>query len=373
MDLYTLDASFQPLDAIDTFESVVWTERYSAAGDVSLVVPATPNMISQLANGVFLGLAGTKEAMFIENQSIDKGLMTVTGKTILNFLNERVVRTIWSQEVRVWNMVDTAGQIMATLVYYMCINGDVSPPVGYLTTAYDDGIERSLNEIPNLSLGDIDVSGPAVAVTVQFAPIYDQIKTIAETAKLGMSIYIDNVNSLKFRVYRGLDRTSGQTDRPMVKFSSALDTLINVKELYSIAGYKTVCYALAPQFPGGYTIHAANKAYVPGAEAYVGFARRVLMIFVEDLTNTNWSGTLAELNAILDQRARDGLANNNYSKLVDGEVVPQSEFKYGIDYGLGDIIELEGQSGLTQNARVTEYIRSQDATGERGYPTLSVV
>jgi hypothetical protein len=76
----------------------------------------------------------------------------------------------------------------------------------------------------------------------------------------------------------------------------------------------------------------------------------------------------------LDQKAKDALANNNYVKLADGEVVPELTYTLGLDYGLGDIIELRNEDQtLSQKARITEIIRSQDDTGERAYPTLSVI
>jgi hypothetical protein len=59
-------------------------------------------------------------------------------------------------------------------------------------------------------------------------------------------------------------------------------------------------------------------------------------------------------------------------KSVDGEIVPDSQFQYGVDYNLGDVIEVEGNTGVIQTARITEYIRSQDQAGEKSYPTVSM-
>jgi hypothetical protein len=44
-----------------------------------------------------------------------------------------------------------------------------------------------------------------------------------------------------------------------------------------------------------------------------------------------------------------------------------------VDYGLGDVIELEGYTGIYSKARITEHIRSQDQYGEQEYPTLAVL
>jgi hypothetical protein len=93
MYLYTLTPGFIPKDIITEFISAVWTERYSSSGDVQLVTPATADMMGKLAKGTFLGLRGTKEIMLLDTQSIEEGLLTVTGKSLLEFLLTQVIRT----------------------------------------------------------------------------------------------------------------------------------------------------------------------------------------------------------------------------------------------------------------------------------------
>jgi hypothetical protein len=54
MNLYTLDENFLRRDVIDEFHSVIWTERYTKAGDVNLVVPYDEANRSMLTEGTFL-------------------------------------------------------------------------------------------------------------------------------------------------------------------------------------------------------------------------------------------------------------------------------------------------------------------------------
>jgi hypothetical protein len=58
---------------------------------------------------------------------------------------------------------------------------------------------------------------------------------------------------------------------------------------------------------------------------------------------------------------------------VDGEVAPTNLFQYGKDYNLGDIIEVQGNTSLVDVSRVTEYIRTQTAEGEKSYPTVVAI
>jgi hypothetical protein len=84
-------------------------------------------------------------------------------------------------------------------------------------------------------------------------------------------------------------------------------------------------------------------------------------------------GDTAKVVEILNSRALDEITDNQFIKTVDGEIVPDNQFKYGVHYNLGDIIEVEGNSGVVQTARITEYIRSQDSAGEKAYPTVSMI
>lgn len=372
MDLYTLDSGFRKKDVIDVFNSAIWTERYSSAGDVTLVVPANPTTMAQLSEGTFLAKPDSKEVMLLDTQIVEKGLLKVTGNTLIDFLRNRIVRLVAAHATRSWITTgNTPGQLIANLVEQMCITGSLPP-----------GIEGTASDIPKLSIGAYDLTGATIDLEVPYGPLYDAIKTIAETYEVGMSLYLDWASesdySLKFKTYRGRDLTSTQSTYPMVRFSSVLDSLSNPSELRSISGYKTHCWAYAPGAPAWMSDGSTGLAYVAAAVSAIGFDRRVMQIFVDGididyLESIDPTAAQILLNEILTSHARNALANNNYTKVVDGEVVPQSEFQFGTHYLLGDIVELQGYSEIIQKARITEYIHSQDETGERQYPTVSII
>jgi hypothetical protein len=367
MDIYTLDQNFLRTDAIDDFNSVIWTERYTKAGDVNLVVPLTRENISRLPEGRFLGLRGSKEVMLIENALIEKNQLKVTGPSITQFLNNRVIRYTAAHADRYYNQSMPPEAMMGALVNDMCIQG-----LGV-------SVDGPRQIIPGLDAALIEgtVTSAPVQFAIPYGPIYDALVQIAETYQLGFQLYLESASTtvyyLLFRVYKGKDRTSGQSVNDVVRFSPNIDSLTNLKELRSISGYKNVAYAFAPSNPvPGVT--QSGVAYADGeAATSTGFDRRILLVFADDLTTDKVGGSASVLLSVLNQRAKDALANNNYTKVVDGEVVPQAQYTYGTHYGLGDIVELQSLSGLLQKARVTEYIRSQDEKGERAYPTISVI
>jgi sulfur carrier protein ThiS len=97
------------------------------------------------------------------------------------------------------------------------------------------------------------------------------------------------------------------------------------------------------------------------------------MILANDINEEMVGGSQATLVDLLNKRAAKDLGDNPFIKTVDGEIVPTSQFEYGVHYNLGDIIEVQGNSEIVQACRVTEYIRSQDEAGEKAYPTVTML
>ena len=398
MDLYTLTDTFLSKDPIDEFVSAIWTERYSQAGDVQLVVPATQEMIDKLAPGTFLALRGTKEVMILQTQDIKERLMTVVGSTLVEFLNNRIV---WfknpdfdSDEENSPRIVDYSlgldlakkpGDFISHVVNKMVINP--TPITGFEPGWSLVNPDWEYDAIDHLELGPIDTSGVAKRLTIPTGPLYDGIAQLAQQEGVGISLYLDSATIdtgyvLKFTTYQGKDRSTGGA-YPLVRLLPDMDTLSDVKEVRSKANYKNVCYVW---YEEELSVHYAEPT-LPKPE---GFERRVMVTDAQGspvgrkvtmggygyMGGGGWTYYVVgpgEKAAFREQNAKDALANHNYIQAIDGQTSPDNEYKFGIDYGLGDIIELAGITGLISKARITEYIRSQDKSGEREYPTISVV
>jgi len=376
MEPYTLDRNFHKTNVIDGFSSIIWTERYYGDSAVEMVVPATLDLVPKLLPGTFLGLDKSDEIMILETFNIENNKLKVTGISILPWLNNRFVRTSPKHEDRYWYIQGgTPGWVLWEIVRNMCCVG--SP---YLVDAIMGVPNAAQLAIPGLGLRDYDKWGPAISVGVPYGPVYDALKEIATTFEVGMQITLDAVTdtsySLGFRSYKGLDRTSEQTDNPAVRFSPQMDSFTDIKELQSIAALKTLVYSFAPGLnpeEGAPDLRTSPGISALTGPQYTGFDLRALLVFAEDITTDMVSGSAPVLLNILNSRAKDALNNNHFVQAVDGEIVPDNQFQYGTHYNLGDIIEVEGNSGVVKAARVTEYIRAQDDAGEKAYPTTSMI
>ncbi len=78
------------------------------------------------------------------------------------------------------------------------------------------------------------------------------------------------------------------------------------------------------------------------------------------------------LDEMLDLVGKAELTKYKAMKAMDGELPINSGYRYGIDYELGDLVEMRNEDGLTNRMRVTEQIFVDDAQGERSYPTLAI-
>jgi hypothetical protein len=372
MEPYTLDRTFHRQNVIDGFSSIIWTERYYGDSEVELVTPPTMDMIQKLLPGTFLSVDGSDEVMILETINIEEQQLKASGISILSWLNNRFIRTSPAHENRYWYIADLpAGWVLWDILYSMCVVG--SP---YLNGTIDIGVtDPEQLAIPGLGLKSYDTSGDNISVGVPYGPVYDAMKEIATTHEIGMQITLDSVTDtsffLGFRSYKGLDRTIEQTVNAPVRFSPNMDSFTSIKELQSIAALKTLVYAFAPNNPDG-------LATTPGVSSlsgpqYTGFDLRAQLVFAEDITTDMIGGSSANLVNILNSRARDEIVKNHFVKAVDGEIVPTSQYRYGIHYNLGDVIEVQGNSNVVSSARVTEYIRSQDRAGEKAYPTVTML
>lgn len=357
MEVYTLDSLLRRVAVIDRFESLLWAERFNSTGDFKLVVPRTQAMIDLLSEGTYLSLNDSVRVMVVENiekkRSNGKYYMNVTGRSLEKILLERLARQNWNNTVttETWDFTDMLPAAIARSIFQqICVNGllhtgDIIPYVTSGTTFPTDTIAE-----------------PTTLITLQIPPktVYAAIKDICDLFELGFRLERDPYMAvLYFNIYAGSDRTTGQSTLPPVIFSENLDNLTDTTEFSSIEDTYNCAYVIAPI--------GTKIVYADGADDNTaGFDRKVLMVFADDLTSAS------DVNAALEQRGLEELKNHRSFKAFDGEINRYSQYKYGVDYHLGDLVEIRNAEGFSNIMRVTEQIFVSDAEGERSYPTLSI-
>lgn len=102
------------------------------------------------------------------------------------------------------------------------------------------------------------------------------------------------------------------------------------------------------------TKEAAEEAYEDAMEAYEKAAKKPESLIIEELTK--------EANEKLDEVKPKAE--------FEGEADLTHQFQYGIDYNLGDMLELINEFKMEGNVRMTEIIFSHDSSGETVVPSF---
>jgi hypothetical protein len=378
MEFYALDRGFKRQTLVDEFESAIWTDRFAGDGEFQLSVDANNDVLaSALLPGTLMEFAGSKEPMITQEYDIENGLLKVTGISLMQWLNNRFIRASAAHEDRYW--VDTSVEIMSlmnSIVQNWCIDSD------YLNGVIPMGIPfPQYLKIPGLTTVSVVGSGVIGDFSIPYGPVYDALKAIASPYNIGLKIMLtivtDTSYTLEFHPYQGKDRMTGNAGGlPVVRFSPKEDTLANIKEVQTNADEKNLSYVFAPSNPGGLAtdpgIAGSGITSHSDHTDKAGFDLLVSLAFAEDITTDQVGGSAGTLQAILDARAREDLAQHSYFIGIDGQIVPGGITRYN-DFDMGDVVEVEGNSGTIKQARVTEYIYAQDSAGSREYPTLSLI
>lgn len=380
MDVFVYDSNFRGLEIIDSYKSMLWTERYSSSSECEFDVPDSSLARRVLREGNFLSIADSDEFIQIDTFDAEDKIIKVTGSSLDDIFNHRFVQPSWNTQ---YGSLTVAG-FPYDIPRYL-VNDFAANPAGIMGSGIvTDATNGPYEIIPNLEVPAANIENSfdwtSTTLSVPIGTLYDSVKNVCDAFGLGFKLVPVDITEtsyrLVFKVYEGRNRTSLQTVNEVVQFNSALDTLTNTKEFRSVKGYKNVAWAYASNI--SYTAPLVGRAFAtPADRVKTGFERRVLRVDVTDIqasdVNLTTSAGRTAFVALLNQRAASALANNNYVRLVDGELVPQEDYQYKVHYSLGDILELTIDTGDSSYARVTEYIYSQDDTGFSSYPTLSTI
>lgn len=359
MELYTLDSLFRRNQVVDDFESLIWTERFSSMGDFEMHIRSTPGTRQLLQTDTRVAVntsmrVGTIETVEDGTDADGKSILTVTGRSLESILTDRVAKDTMGSLTTdpKWVITGLPAAIARRIFNETCVTSLLAP--GDAIPFYTPGNIMPTDTNPE----------PTQSVTIEIEPssVYDAIKQICDLYDLGFRLIRNfDASQLYFNIYAGSNRTTQQSVLPPVVFSPSLDNLQNTTSLRSSAANKTVAYVFSPV--------GSTVVYAEGIDPEVeGFERRVLMVKADDITDP----VPANATALMVQRGKDELSKNKSFAAFDGELSKNSNYKYGIDYNLGDMVEQRSIDNAVSLMRVTEQIFVSDGEGERAYPTLQV-
>lgn len=358
MEIYTLDSLFRRILVVDRFESLIWTERFSAYGDFELQLHSTISNRNLFVPGVRIAINESYRVMMVETTediTDDEGRQTlkVKGRSLEAILENRLAMAALTDLTTdpKWILEGFPLDIATQLFHDICILGIL-----------DAGDIIAVTEGSIFPTDTIPAPTDEIIYSIDPITLYQALKDLCDVYAMGFRLVRDlDTSILYFDVYMGSDRTTSQTALAAVVFSPDLENLRNTAQLTTIAVYKNVAYVISPV--GHEVVYPTDVD--PSIE---GFERNVLIVKADDITDV----IPADATAKMIQRGNEELAKNRRFTVFDGELAQTNQYKYGVDYNLGDLVELRNDEGTTAKMQITEQIFVSDKEGERSYPTLSI-
>lgn len=347
MDIYVMNRNFVILDIIDYSESVIWTKRYTEAGDFEIVVPACKHAIDLLIEDNFIARTDDDAIMIIKKVQLQTNLesgdkLIVSGPSIESCLAQRIV---WAQTN---------------------LNGNVAS--GITTLLNDNAINPTdaARKLDRLTRGGMCMKSTQLPLIKQITgdQLDEAISAICKTYGLGYKITLDD-GKLVFELYSGYDRSYSQKTNPYVVFSEEFGNLLSSDYTYDKTNYKNVAM-VAGEGEGT----ARKKSIVGNAN---GWDRYEIFVDQRNLSTNNGEISDAEYASQLDESGNEKLAECQITESFESSVDPTTNYVYGKDYFLGDIVQIENAYGIQAKARITEVIESEDESGHTYMPTFEVM
>ncbi len=351
MDIWVLDEELRALGLLDHYQTLLWNDRYQGYGDFEIKAPATEENIARLTIDRYLVRSDSEHAMVIEDIRVATGqdgdYIQISGRSAESFLERRVI-----------------------------------PKQTVVSGSFQNGVQKLLREnliAPSDQAREYErlvfqvSSDPAVmapTLDTQFLGdnLYDVIQSGCSVNGLGFRMVLKDTTFF-FSLYAGKDRSFQQTENPYVIFSPGFDNLISSDYEESVKDSRNFCYAVGEGSEGGSVVVEAYQ----GKSAPTGLKRRELYAEISGASPKTDDGAITEQEylAQLKERGLEELEDNAPTKRFEAEADTVMMFRYGVDFFLGDIVQVENEHGIKARARVSEIVTTHDESGLSVYPTFT--
>lgn len=330
-----MNREFERIKQIDDYSSLIWTTRYYECGDFEIVLPVTEEYSQIIVRGNYLIRDDDEQIGIIEDITIDSpeddaDRMIVTGRFAESILERRII----GEQTQLYGTV-SAG--ISALIYDNIINPDIP--------------ERRIENF------EVEPGEFAERLDAQYTGknLLEVIEDVCKTTHIGFGVRLTEDNVFQFYLYRGEDRSYGQTENPYVIFSDEYDNLQSSKYTRKSSGVVTdVLVAGEGEGQERKTLWV-SAAMQSGLERYEKYADK------RNLSTNNGEITEEEYNA---QMQEEGFENiTQITSAFEGNVYFDN-VEYKKDVYMGDVVTIENAAwNVSINSRLIEVIESVNEAG----------
>ena len=352
MEVLVMNKSFVHDMVIDTFDSLLWTERYSSCCDFEIYTSVSSDIL-KVQRGYYLWLEESDTQMIVENietkDDVEDGdVIVLSGRSLESILDRRIV----------WDTTQLSGNFQNAIKKLINQNF-ITPTIS----------SRRINNMVFVDSDDPAITGLTIDRQVTGDNVLELIVELCSAYGVGFRVQLTEDNTFAFSLYAGKDHSYDQDDNPYIVFSPKYENVINSDYIESSQTHKNVSLVAGEDN----TVDGKRRTRVVGTAS--GLDRKELYVDARDIQSETSDGELteSEYNALLDQRGSEKLSECVETTAFDGQLDFASSYKYGIDYFKGDIVQFESGHGQEAKVQIIEVIRSQDPSGYAVYPTFSML
>lgn len=353
MEFRVLDEDFVQVHVLDVFESAIWTDRFFEAGDFKIKLPLTADNYERVLVGRYVWNSTSDRIMMIEKIVIDSSsaegsMMTISGRSLEYLMFRRI---IWGQRRHQTNLHDT---IKAMIMENMVAPSDGARAMSWLT--WEDNPDSRLYSIQV----DVQHTGDN---------LYTAVTELLEKHHVGIAFLYDGPGQIRIHLEVGVDRSYSQSTNPFVVFSPRFDNLISGRFASDISTLKTVALVGGPGEGSARIYETVSSGATGGWNRREVFVNASSVRDKDDDNNTIPESTV-RANLREEGTTKLGLSENQHLIEFDGETAEHTMYQYGVDYRIGDIVQIQDSNGFNIPTRLIEFIQSHDRSEVKFYPTF---
>lgn len=356
-NIHVLNQNFELQGVIDDYVSIIWRPSYCEIGDFEIYINSTDKAINLLRPNWYVvrssdisvvnGVTTYKKVMVIKNLNLTTDVengdyLEVTGRELKFLLHQRIV---WGRYI----IRDSVEYALRRL-----IGSNAVEPVEPTRT------------IPNMQFAEPKGYTEQIEQQTSNKQLDEAVIEICKTYGYGWDIYITD-NKLTVDIYKGVDRSYNQSERPYIVFSDNFENLFETEYVFKGENYANMTLV-------GGEGEGLDRTYAYVNNNISGLDRYEIFTDARDVSQNLGADdalTYEEYLLLLEERGRENLAGKIMSEGFSGEVL-DFNFRYGVDFFIGDIVTVINKYGIQKNVRVLSAIESEDASGTKLIPQFSM-
>lgn len=340
MDIYIANQTLQLLTIIDYCKSIIWHTKYCGAGDFELYVPASKYLLNVVQEGCFVYRKDNDTTMIVEKVELHTNIETgdyilISGSSAESVIGRRIV----------WKQTNLSGKVCECTK--QLLNENLISPLD------------NARKIDIIQMGECASITTTMQKQITGDTLLDSVVEILSTYGLGfrlMHAIGRTTGTLYFQILKGTDRSVGNAENnPSVRFSPEFDNVFTSNYAADYTSLKNVTL-VAGEGEG-----TARRTVTIGSTS--GLSRRELFTDSRNTSSNDGEISDADYLNMLKEEGTDALSQTQVTQTFAGEIEPNTNYRYGVDYFLGDIVTFENEYGMSAKVRITGVTENLDENG----------